>query len=306
MYFIFKSDIFKVLNGIFYVFYGKFMKWDFEHILPLTNNVYTFWPAGGQDVFFRTGVITFSKLRPEVHNGSLPYFTLNIVLHGSAKFRGEDGTEYLLKPGSLFVRAPQSNFDIIRAKDYAEFAFAAYPGFYDFIKHADLFKAIEKTCNTVLDAALVKKLKNYINDIHNASPAMTYEVVKSTLEFFRELECRYLQSAGGLRLEFRMKSAELLRQAASKPENIPQVAAKMNMGYESFRKKFTAEFGISPKQFLLEYRLRLAGSELLSGKSISVVADKFDYNDAAAFSKIFKRFMGISPSKFKKSFSQNQ
>ena len=54
--------------------------------------------------------------------------------------------------------------------------------------------------------------------------------------------------------------------------------------------------GLSIQEYLIRTRLNKACELLKKGISIQKVSNLVGYNDQFAFSKIFKKYMGISPS----------
>lgn len=65
--------------------------------------------------------------------------------------------------------------------------------------------------------------------------------------------------------------------------------------------KFTELIGIAPIEYLTVWRMQIAARWLKeSNKSIEKIAEQCGYDSAAAFSKAFKRCLGISPSLFRR------
>ena len=67
------------------------------------------------------------------------------------------------------------------------------------------------------------------------------------------------------------------------------------------------ETGMSPQEYLIETRMRRA-SDLLSrtNDSIRVVAAECGYDDALAFSKVFKSRFGLNPTEYREKHSKNR
>jgi AraC-like DNA-binding protein len=63
---------------------------------------------------------------------------------------------------------------------------------------------------------------------------------------------------------------------------------------------FKTTFGISPYQYVVQKRLVYARNCLQNGMIISDVAIKTGFADTPSFSKAFKKFFGIAPTKLQK------
>ena len=82
--------------------------------------------------------------------------------------------------------------------------------------------------------------------------------------------------------------------------SITEIAQSSFISNEYFRKLFKEEFGISPQKYIIKLRLQHAAELISSGYySLKEVAYMSGYSDCKYFSVEFKRFMGISPSKYK-------
>ena len=82
---------------------------------------------------------------------------------------------------------------------------------------------------------------------------------------------------------------------------IEQIAQRLNLDRSYFSTIFKRKTGLSPKQYLKNYRMNIAAS-LMSEKStsITVVAHSVGYCDLFTFSKAFKKHYGISPNEYVK------
>jgi AraC-like DNA-binding protein len=80
---------------------------------------------------------------------------------------------------------------------------------------------------------------------------------------------------------------------------LQDLAARAGMSRSSFALKFKAMVGTSPMDYLLHWRMALAGNRLETSKDpISVIAPSLSYASEAAFSTAFKRVMGCAPRQF--------
>ena len=88
--------------------------------------------------------------------------------------------------------------------------------------------------------------------------------------------------------------------------SIKDCLKKLPLNYDYIRKLFKKETGISPAEYLLNERMRLAQQLLSSGisnrfsrYSISQIAEMCGYSEPLYFSRVFKKFFGVAPSEYK-------
>ncbi|MBQ7793268.1 MAG: AraC family transcriptional regulator [Clostridia bacterium] len=80
---------------------------------------------------------------------------------------------------------------------------------------------------------------------------------------------------------------------------VEQIAERLSLDRSYFSTLFKKKVGVSPKQYLLNYRMSIAASLMLdNGKSVTVAANSVGYTDIFTFSKMFKRHYGVSPNEY--------
>lgn len=87
---------------------------------------------------------------------------------------------------------------------------------------------------------------------------------------------------------------------------IQDLADHIGISRSYFVKLMKQETGMSPQEYLIETRMRRA-SDLLSRTqdSIKVVATECGYDDALAFSKVFKSRFGLNPSEYRQKYNKS-
>jgi len=86
-----------------------------------------------------------------------------------------------------------------------------------------------------------------------------------------------------------------------------QVAAKKSFISDTyFRKLFKKEFFVSPKQYIIDRRIKYAASLIIAGyHSLEEIAEMCGYNDYKHFSVEFKKNIGVSPSQYTYNYTES-
>lgn len=103
------------------------------------------------------------------------------------------------------------------------------------------------------------------------------------------------------------KLTEYLHQNCKFHITVSDMAKIMNMGEQSFAKKFSADTGIAPRKFF-DRILASHAAKLLMNTDLSVkeIADEMDFCNEFYFSRFFKRHFCLSPTGFRQNMRQNQ
>lgn len=89
--------------------------------------------------------------------------------------------------------------------------------------------------------------------------------------------------------------------------NIDSICRSMNISKNYLHRIYLAAFGVTCIQDVIDARLSLAKELLVnSDDSVSHIAELCGYESDSYFMRQFKQHTGFTPSKFRKSFSQNQ
>ena len=87
--------------------------------------------------------------------------------------------------------------------------------------------------------------------------------------------------------------------------SLQKAAEKSYISDTYFRKIFKREFGISPKQYVINRRIKYAASLIIAGYyTLQDISEMCGYNDYKHFSVEFKKVIGESPSKYKYKFEE--
>lgn len=114
-----------------------------------------------------------------------------------------------------------------------------------------------------------------------------------------------LASAGGVNAHFDTAAISQARASLladlSSAVDLPKMARTAGMSYTSFRRRFKASTGFSPRQYQLEHRIHRAKSMLSqSTLPITQISDTLGFASVYYFSQFFKKKTGRSPIAFRK------
>lgn len=96
------------------------------------------------------------------------------------------------------------------------------------------------------------------------------------------------------------KSLRYIHSAYHTDIRIPELAKMENLSHSRYIALFREQTGLSPTTYLIGLRMRIA-CELLQTTDLSVgqIALTVGYSDAHFFSKLFKKYVGISPKQYR-------
>lgn len=89
--------------------------------------------------------------------------------------------------------------------------------------------------------------------------------------------------------------------------DIPELCKEIGVGRSVLYSKFKALTGMTPNNFILNYRLKFAATMLQKYPDIPVseVGDKCGFSSPVYFSRCFKTQYGVTPQNYRKSSRNN-
>lgn len=99
--------------------------------------------------------------------------------------------------------------------------------------------------------------------------------------------------------EFLERMNEIISESIANEEfSIDRLAENLNLSRSSFYRKITAVTGMSPSDYLKNYRLNYAATLLNDGCRISEVSDRVGFASSSYFARCFKERFGMLPSEY--------
>lgn len=106
----------------------------------------------------------------------------------------------------------------------------------------------------------------------------------------------------GLRDRFVGRALALLHEKPAQPWSIDELGRQVGLSRSALHERFVQFIGQPPMQYLTRWRMQLA-SNLLRGTNANVasIALEVGYDSEAAFSRAFKRLVGVPPAAWRRS-----
>lgn len=125
------------------------------------------------------------------------------------------------------------------------------------------------------------------------SELMFVEVLRRYMRQSTEIQSGWLE---GLRHPMVGRALGMLHRDIAAPWSLQKLAAEVGASRSTLADRFAQIVGIPPMQYLANWRMQVAANRLLD-RSIKVyqVANEVGYDSEAAFSRAFKRIVGVSP-----------
>ena len=135
------------------------------------------------------------------------------------------------------------------------------------------------------------------NVLARLSELMFVQVVREHLESLGPDEGGWLAA---LRDPIVSKALLALHGAPAQDWTLESLAREVGVSRSALADRFTTTAGQPPMQYLASWRMQLASRLLIEGAGVADVAGRVGYESEAAFSRGFKRIVGVSPSEWRR------
>lgn len=257
---------------------------------------------GTSDSWIGCGYINRNGKSKALANVSFPYFSLVLVLDGRGTYIDEQGQQYSLGKGSVFLRRPGQ-----RHSSHCE----SLPA----------WKEVYLDC----DQALYEHLASFLIPEHGAVVFQTASPLEAIDHFSGFME--FVKNASELDMpSVYIKFIELLGALFNGSMNHPEhhennmvnqvklaldelchqridlklYCDELGLNYEVFRKEFKEQTGLSLMKYIVRCRLDKACTLLrTTNLRISEISNELGYSSQYEFSNQFKRYFNLSPRQYK-------
>lgn len=225
-----------------------------------------------------------------------PHYLFHFILDGKGKFSA-DGQTYLLNQGQGFLITPgQSTYYIADPENpwtYCWFGFDGYEA-----------KAILKNCGLSREQPIYQdqsggKLSESIQMMiaeFEQTPTGEYAVLSALYRAFSCMEQQKKTADHFYEKNYSEQASKFIQNNFGYDIKINDIAKHIGIDRTYLYKSFIQDYGISPQQYLIRFRLSVACSLLRkTDMTITEIAYSCGFKDTPAFYKHFKHYYAMTP-----------
>lgn len=226
-------------------------------------------------------------------------FVIHYVLGGSGQFCGEKierGKGFLICPDKLHSYSSD-------AESPLKYGWISFFG----NKAGKLLEQAGLTLeNQIFDCGWVDELDEIFERLCTPRRTDTDEYLRGCFHILMSFHIKAQSDNNAARLrgdprkEHIDRAIDYIKNNYSRKLSVAEVAARLYLSPHYLSNLFHEELGISPQQYIMSVRMKRA-AELLAIDELLVtdIAHSVGYHDALGFSKLFKKFYGVSPKEFR-------
>ena len=260
------------------------------------------------------GFIDKTGIENDHHEIIFPFYSLVYVVKGEGEYIDEDQNSHALEPGCLFQRRPgKKHTTVINSHTpWHEYYIDFNTEYYHHLAGLGLIEASTPVYRISPDQTITETLQSLMDELNSSVesrlPDTALNFVNQVRNLINQSNLHRLKEASGsdgtplshteqARIE---KSCLDFNRLMDRRIDLKEYCRKNGWGYESFRKAFKRQIGISPGQYIVRIRMDEACRLLRSTPMrISEISAGLGYKSQYEFSNQFKRRFGVFPTRFR-------
>lgn len=237
-----------------------------------------------------------------------PDFCLQYVISGEGEYFINNKT-YQLKPGDLFL-LPKNKTHYYKADPQNPYSYYWIhfqgSGMENFLNLISLSEA-----NPVINIGENKTIKSVFKDIIKASKNLssTYNLILIGLGYrlLFEIATTIIQNSNVEIFDERIENiVNYITENFQRKISLNELAEISHLSREYMISLFKKKLGVSPHQYILNYRISYACNLFQRGYTVSQVYRECGFSELTNFSVRFKQVVGMSPLEYKKQFNKKK
>ncbi|MGC6176876.1 helix-turn-helix domain-containing protein [Lacrimispora sp. 38-1] len=249
------------------------------------------------------GFMTKPTKEQSQYNFLIDYYSCFILLSGNGYYYESDNNKRQIHAGDFVQRIPGviHTTEVVPDGNWLEFFISFGRTTYDYLNSLNLIPKDTPVGKGNYNETIHQRLLGLLNLIKISNVNDLPYLSLQAQELLLNILISDSKTHGEDPIKVAMDEAcRLLSSEISSVISLKEVATKINMSYENFRKQFRKYIGTSPAQYRIAQRMKHAKLMLLSGNSIKETAILTGYSDTYSFTKQFTNSVEVSPGRYKK------
>lgn len=222
-------------------------------------------------------------------------FCFGVIEEGCVTF-SINGNRKMLCSGMAFI-IPSDVGVLIQAKEHYRYITICLKNKWkEYLKHLE-FKDYYLTLST--SENIHKMCLNYVNN------GSAEELVQSIVILMQPITVNGLETSERKEINVAVKAAsEYICKHAEEKFSLDTLADAAHVSKYYLVKLFKREMGVTPNQYYIQAKIRMAKQKIMSTQKEVNVAMELNFNDQSHLCNLFKKQMGISLQNYKKNFKK--
>lgn len=213
-------------------------------------------------------------------------YLLHYVLSGKGKFRNKRG-EYSLSEGQLFlIRPGEITYYVADENEPWHYIWIGFMG-----KLASAFDGAPDVMACDCRSRFFE-MQNAVN-----SKKMREELLVGNLYFLMAELLSKDNFTRASESDMASRAASYIERSYMNRLSVEELANGMHVSRQYLSRIFKQKYGVSVQEYIMSVRMKRAAEFLRHGCSVSDTANMAGYSDVFNFSKMFKKYYGVAPSK---------
>jgi AraC-like DNA-binding protein len=272
----------------------SFMDADLQNFIDSAQSMRS--NVAGSEICFGWSTTEKVHIRtPDNTNGD--QFVLTWLLTGCGSFK-EGGREYKLGSMCVYMRRPGHDYRLYidetrSVRLFFDLPYEMYPTLAMLIPEFDHIPPVREI---VYRHELLSEFMNLAAEMKKTPVTSFYLIMPRLVHYILDLTGILAD-----RQSQPLHRARALLENTSSMYSLEEIAESCGMNYNTFRKKFSSTFGMSPGKYRMTCRIEAAKNALAMGEPVASIAERLGFADIYTFTHRFTQVVGVSPTRYRDS-----
>lgn len=231
-------------------------------------------------------------------------YALVYILEGHGFYADANGIERRFAPGDALWVFPElaHAYGPLGAEEWNQIYVVFNGPQFDLLQNSEILNSRNPVWNLKPAEYWQQRIEGIFHASHLQHSAMAWRALGQFIHLLYDMAATQLEATQPAENTWLEKSLPLLVEPVNGIWlNPTEIALRVGLSYETFRKRFARQMGESPGQFQKRRRVEHACAAIYrDSQSFKQLADDLGFCDVFHFSKTFRQVVGESPSDFRK------